>query len=241
MKNISIVITLFKLLLCSLYANAIEINSLFQIADHKGETVFIIKNTEDKRLFLNVGMFEVNIVDGELQQTPYTRDNIKDWKINVKPARTIIDSGYSKDFRVKMNCGVNCNDDRDQMFSLAFVPSPYIDNDDKPQHAVQMAVGFSAIYLYPGKDQPLNYKVSYKDNKLNFINNSKSYIEVIINSCKESGFFDVQDIECSKTIRVLSGRHLDYILPDNMQKDKLFLNIKTHKGIYQESIVVNKE
>lgn len=227
------------LLLWGMSAQALEIDSLIKAADDSGSAVFSVKNINDYRVFLNVGMFELQVENGELKEIPYTRDNIKDWKINVRPARTIIDKGFVKDFRVSMNCGTKCNKDKDQLFTLAFVPTPYVKETDLKQHMVQMAIGFSPIFIFPGADQPLNYSVNYQGNDLNFINHNDTYINVIVNGCGK-GYEWKEGDDCRQTVRVLGGRHFTYTLPESLRKPSLNLTIKTHRSVYHESVDIKK-
>lgn len=223
----------------SVHAYAIEISSMVQVADEKGSATFTVKNTASHRLFLNVGMFDVAMVNGEIVKTPYTRENVKDWKIEVRPAKTIIDIGFEKDFKVSMKCGAQCDDSKDQVFMLAFVPTPYVGDNENTAHLVQMAIGFSPVFISAGKDQPLNYKVSYKGDAVTFVNNGDTYFNVVLDACApKTPKLELK--KCQKNLRVLAGRKLNYTLPENLQKPTLAVELTTNKKVYTENIQITK-
>ncbi|TOK18360.1 hypothetical protein CGI23_24210 [Vibrio parahaemolyticus] len=213
------------------HANAIEINSLFSVADAQGNATFNIKNTQDKRLFLNVGMSKLEVVNGEIVTTPYSRDNIKDWEIDVRPARTIVDIGQTKDFQVTMRCGAHCDNKTDQFYQIAFVPSPYFDGETKPEKSVQMAIGFGATLVNPAPDQPISYQATYKGKQVTVVNTGKTYLKARIDNCSD----DASDLStCTRAFNVLPSRTLTVNVPDSMQKDYVDLTLKTNLDKYSE-------
>ncbi|CDT82805.1 hypothetical protein ACED66_22275 [Vibrio splendidus] len=218
----------------SFHATAIEISSMFMVADANGSGTFTIKNTQDKRIFMNVGMSELNVVDGAIVKTPYDRSNIQDWKIDVYPAKTIIDVGHEKQFKVTLKCGRDCDAEQDQLFQLAFVPTPYFDEGIRPKQAVQMAVGFGALFLRAAKEKPIHYKADYRDGRVTINNTGETYLKARVTNCAELA---LSTQECTKMMNVMPGRQLTIDLPDNM-RSKPFVDVylDTYRDKYSESV-----
>lgn len=218
----------------SFHASAIEINSMFLLADNNGSGTFSIRNTQNKRIFMNVGMSELNIVDGEIVKTPYDRSNIQDWKIDVHPAKTIIDVSHEKDFKVSLKCGSDCSTDQDQLFQLAFVPTPYFEEGVQPMQVVQMAIGFGALFLHAGKDKPISYQADYSDGKVTIENTGESYLKARLTNCSAS---TPTTNECTKVVNVMAGRKLTVELPESMQlKPYVDVYLDTSRDKYSDSV-----
>lgn len=218
---------------------AIEVDTLFRVAGKDGVGVFNVTNSEGKRLFLNVAMFEIKIENGEIIEIPYTRDNINSWKISVQPAKTIIDPKFTKALKVSMKCKDTCDKNADQVFRIGIVPTPYYDGDKPPQHLVQMAIGFGAIFVNPGKDQPLNYNVDYKGNDFIITNNNPTYMRAIINAC-DAGVEGPELESCRIKVNVLGGRKLTFLLPEKMRKQKINLKVESDRAIYKDDIEIKR-
>ncbi len=234
-KIIQWLLTLSATVFWSTCLSAIEINSMFVVADENGEGSFTIKNTTDKRIFMNVGMFEMNVVNSEIEKTAYTRDNIKDWKINVRPAKTIIDPGYVKDFKISMKCKSNCDDTQDQLFQLAFVPTPYFDDEFNEPKVVQMSIGFGALFLNAAKDSPIQYQALFDGRNAIIDNQGDSYLNARLTSCPLETKREAKP-NCEKSVNVLPGRRLTVALPDGMNKQYVDLHLKTNLDEYTEVV-----
>ncbi|TCW20762.1 hypothetical protein [Vibrio crassostreae] len=234
-KIINLLLTLSATVFWSTCSNAIEINSMFVVADKNGEGSFTIKNTTDKRIFMNVGMFEMNVVNSEIEKKAYNRDNILDWKINVRPAKTIIDPGYVKDFKVSMKCKNVCDDNQDQLFQLAFVPTPYFDDEFNEPKVVQMSIGFGALFLNAAKDTPIRYQALFDGQNVTIDNQGDSYLKARLTNCPE-GIEREEKTNCEKTVNVLPGRKLNVELPKGMDKKYVDLHLKTNLDEYTEIV-----
>ncbi len=217
-------------------AEAIQINSMFRIADNNSEGIFTVTNTSDKKLFLNVGIYELTLVNGEIIKTAYTRDNIEQWQLTVRPARTIIEPGFEKDLKLSLNCLPDCASDTDRVFQLAVVPTPYFDKDKRPEKAVQMAIGFAPLFIVPGKADKLNYITHYIGNKLVVYNKGNTFLNISVNACED----ELND-SCHKDIKVLAGRRFQMELEPEMNKGRLKLKVNTTGNMLKETRVVIRE
>lgn len=219
----------------SSYVHAIEIDTLINVTDQKGKATFSITNTQDKRLFLNVGMSKVTVVDGEIVKIPYVRENIEDWEIDVRPARTIIDVGQTKDFEVTMRCKDKCANDKDQFYQVAFVPTPYFDGESKPEKSVKMAIGFGATLINPAHDQPIKYNAKYNYDEVIVENVGGTYLKGRLNACDESNDKASTTSSCIKAFNLLPERTMTIKLPDIMQKPYVDLTLSTNMKEFSES------
>lgn len=206
-------------LLISSNLAAIEISSMFEIIE-KDRTSFTVKNIDKHRIFLHIGMSQLRIVNGEIVKTPYTRENIDQWEITVRPAKTIIEPGFEKQIEVTYRCKTKCDDIIDEMFQLAVVPTPYFPEGKPNNNAVQVAIGFAPIVAVIKKDQTPNYKIKHLGETVEFTNLGTSLYKVVMDSC--------DDIKiCRSQAKILPGRVLNFKLPEKMQQQTLTVKLSS--------------
>ena len=237
MPNIKYVLAAVLALFISVQpAQALQINSMFTVADINSEGVITVTNTNDKKIFLNIGINELTMVNGEIVKTPYTRNNVDQWKLTVRPARTLINPGFEKDFKLSLNCLPACASDTDRVFQLAVVPTPYFDEAERADQVVQMAIGFAPLFIIPGKADKLNYSTRYVDNKLVVYNKGKTFLNISVNACKGKA-----NETCSKDVKVLAGRRFEFELKPEMNKGRLNLKVHTTGNKLKDTRVVIRE
>jgi len=223
-------ILIFAFIIFSQYTSAIEISSMFELMK-QNQASFTVKNTEKNRIYLHIGMSELNIVDGEIIKIPYTRKNIDQWQITVRPAKTIIEPGFEKKIDVTYQCKTQCDDINDKMFQLAVVPTPYFPQGQPNHNAVQMAVGFAPIITVIKKDTPPNYQIKHLGKEVLFTNFGSSLFNANMKSC------DVTK-ECTAQAKVLAGRVLAYKLPENMHNLPLTLKLSSALGKNEKTLIL---
>ena len=225
-------------------AQATTISSMMEVADKQGQGLFTITNNNDHRIFMNVSVTELQVTEtGDMEKVPYARENISDWKLEVRPAKSVIDPKFEKDFRVSMKCGSRCDDSKDQAFQLAFVPTPYFGASEGPQNRMQIAVGFGAIFVQPGKEHPIDYQVTTQaDGRLLLHNQGDSYFNATFSTCDIDSLPDSADRSaCEKNAMVLSGRKLPITLPKSMQGKPVQLQLSTSYGRFREQVTLKGE
>lgn len=239
MKLSKLLFILFMFSLSPL-SNAIGISSMIEVAD-KGKGSFTVTNTESYRQFLQVMISDISVINGELSMTPYTRDNINSWTLDIRPARTIIDPKISKEFKVSFKPKPNTLVDRDHAYQITFVPTPYFTKEDKVKHAMQIALGFAPIFIVPAvEDSPLNYEVVRSDELITVKNNGDTYIRAHINACSEDTK-ETDREDCSRLVYSLSGRELKIPLTFEMEKmKKIKIELSTHNSTYQDNFLISK-
>lgn len=206
------------MLLATVPAHAIGINSMLEYSDPKGRTEFTITNTEDQRQYINVLITELIVENGELRRVPYTRDNIDKWVMSAHPARAIVEPGFKKNFLLMHQPKVGEPVNKDRVFQVSFVPTPYVAEEDKVMQnsSVKMQFGFAPLIIVPAKDpQPLTYDITYRGNSVAVVNRGNTAFTLFLDGCPQ-GTADKERSKCSTDAVVLAGRKLNVRLPDSM-------------------------
>ncbi|WP_159737755.1 hypothetical protein [Vibrio atypicus] len=213
-------------LVLSASVQAIEISTMFtQFEDDKAS--IIIKNTAQQRIFLFVGMSKLQVVEGEIQKTEYSKHNLADWEISVSPAKTIIEPGFEKQLTIDYQCKKQCDTFVDKLYQLSIVPAPYVPESEQNQNAVQIAVGFAPILVKVNKEHSPDYVVHHQGEQVTFTNRGDSYFQAVLRSC-----LDRQ--ECERQFKILAGRTLTIQLPEKMVNQNLNLELHSAHGEYKQ-------
>ncbi|MGR5235676.1 hypothetical protein [Vibrio alfacsensis] len=212
---------------------------MLEFADDSGVGSFTITNTEEHRQFINVLISDVDIVDGELVKTPYSRDNIAQWSLEARPSRTVVDAKLQKDFKMLYRADAQRSETHDKLYQLTFVPTPYFPEGEKPQHAVQLAIGFAPYFVVPAAiDQPLDYQLSHQKEVLKMKNNGSSYIRAFFNACPKEAKAKERE-QCSKVVYVMAGRQLSIELtPEMQQAAQIKTELTSHRLTYKNEHVL---
>lgn len=219
---------------------AVGINSMIEFA-HEGEGTFTLSNGEDFRQFISVVVSAVSVENGELVKTPYSRKNIDQWSLMVRPARTIIDAKLSKNFKVNYDPNTSESKERDKVYQLTFIPTPYFPKGDPEKHSLQVSIGFAPIFVVPAeKDQPLNYELTYKKDTIQLNNNGNSYVRAFFDACPTSVKGKSRKA-CTKEVYAIAGRHLTLPLTPEMQSvSEIKVDISTHNLTYKAKLTLLK-
>lgn len=193
---------------------AISIDSMLKFATDKHQSYFTITNNNESRMFLNTRISEIIVVNGELKKEPYTRNNIQDWYVGVRPSKTIIDSGFKKDFEIYSICN-DCISDKDRIFQVSFLPTPYTSGEMEVEHSVNVAIGLGPYVILPGEEMPIDLAAEYIDNTIIFKNKGDSVIKLSLKAQCENEY------SCSEEITILSGRVFKLDLPESMQTSSI--------------------
>ncbi|RZP95250.1 hypothetical protein [Vibrio vulnificus] len=231
--------SLISLALMPLAGNAIGIDSMMEFTqDNKAN--FTVTNPAEFRQFLHVGISELTVKDGELESIPYSRDNIDDWTLSVRPARTVIDSGLNKTFQVMYEPHDKQEQEKDKAYQLSFIPTPYFEKGEEVTHRVQVAVGFAPVVIVPAvKDKPIDYRMRYNEDKtLTLKNNGGTYLRAFLDACPK-GTKDADRKSCTTVVYALSGRDLPISLPEGMQDANIIkVKLSTHYLKYKHEFTL---
>ncbi|WP_407552955.1 fimbrial biogenesis chaperone [Vibrio parahaemolyticus] len=219
---------------------SIGIDAMIKFAD-QGAATFSVTNSADYRQFIQVAITELQVTqEGDMTKVPYTRDNIEQWRLAVRPARTIIDPGLQKEFGVQYTGDIESLT-QDQAFQLTFVPTPYFAKGDEQKSTVQLAVGFAPVLIVPAKDdQPLSYTVARNEKTVTFNNTGETYFRALLDACPANTKGKAREA-CMKTVYVLGGRELTVELPQAMQEaPRIKARLSTHNTTYRQSFTLNE-
>ncbi|AUV88084.1 hypothetical protein LL295_06495 [Vibrio campbellii] len=238
MKMNKKILTALIIAVAPLSSHAIGIDNMMTFADNdKGH--FTITNSEDYRQFIQVAMSKVTTQDGQLVKTPLTRNNLPDWDIAVRPARTVIDPRLQKNFEVSYQPKVGADKTKDHMYQVTFVPTPYFAKGEANKQALQVAVGFAPYFIVPAeKDAPFNYEMSFKGKTFHLHNYADTYLHAVLDTCSTGTVGKTRE-DCNKVIYTLAGRDLNVSLPKNMQGvDSIKVSLSTHHMTYKDDITL---
>lgn len=206
--------------------NAIEISSMFEVFND-GKARITVKNTDKQRIFLFVGMSRLNVIDGEIRKTEYTKENLSEWEILVSPAKTIIEPGFEKQLNIEYQCKYDCDSVKDKLFQLSIVPAPYVAEGEGHQNMVQIAVGFAPILVQVNQEQALDYEIEHQGQQVILNNRGNSHFQATLSSCDDKQ-------QCLRVLKVLAGRKLKFQLPENMANQPLELTLISVSGEHQD-------
>lgn len=217
-------------LLATVPAHAIGISSMLEYADPKGKAEFTITNSEDYRQYISVLLSELVVENGEIRKVPYSRDNVHQWAMSALPARAIVEPGFKKNFQLMYKpIAEEPALNRDRVFQVSFVPTPYFAKDEQKGNAVKMAFGFAPLVIVPAKEpQPLAYDLTYRGDKVTVVNNGNTAFTLVLDGCPQN-ITDKDRSACSADAVVLAGRKLYVALPAAMAKQ---LTLKAKMVIY---------
>lgn len=216
--------------------NAIEVNTLFAVANDDGVAMLTLNNDQQERLYVNVSMAALHVEEGQLVETPYNRSNVLEWEIEVKPSQVVVNPGFERDFKVQLKCGQACDRTTDQVYQVSLLPVPHFP-DRPPGSSLGMVFGFAPVIMMPGEERPLDYHIEYRaDGTLWVENYSTNYMRLKIEAC-EGGEISR---DCTAEYTVLGGRHLALPLTERLAKLQLAVTLETHRASYRDTQVLTR-
>ncbi len=231
-------IPLLALTLMPFASQAIGIDSMLKIAEG-GKTDFTVMSNASYREFIQVGISSIGVQDGELTKLAYSRENVDKWSLLVRPSRSIVEPGGRKLFQVEFDPAVNTDLDKDNVYQVAFIPTPYFAEGEPVTHTVQVAMGFAPIVIVPAKkDRPIQYHMQYSQEGLSLKNNGETYLRTVLDACGK----DVKGVDrkdCTAVVYALSGRQLPITLTAAMKAaPEIKVELSTHNSDYKESFTL---
>ncbi|MEF1285860.1 hypothetical protein QTN94_18530 [Vibrio sp. M250220] len=212
---------------------AIQVSDLFVVANKEDKAVVTVTNVQDSRIFLNTSVSEIFLDKGDLREKKYTKNNIDEWKLNIFPARAILEPSFKKDIIMKFKCvEKKCDRNRDHVFKVGLVPVPYYEGE-LDASLVQFAIGFAPIVIVPANPAEIELEYSYSDSgALSLINHGKTflYVDVIPKNC------DVK-ISCKRPLKILAGRKFD-LTADEFKGQQLEIKARTYRSVFKEEVVI---
>ncbi|UKA11862.1 hypothetical protein [Photobacterium damselae] len=188
---------------------AIAIDSLVKFADKNNSAYISIINSGKTDAYISTKMAEIKVENNKLVKKLLNVKNMSNWKLFLNPSKLIIRAGEEKKIKVSYKCGSKCNITKDLVYQIPITPVPY--NDEKGVSSVSMAFGFSPYFIIPATKSQVDYDYTIKNNRLNITNKGNTYINAVISVCQKE-----QKNDCIYEYKVLSGRNMDFKLPNEM-------------------------
>lgn len=231
LKNITIRLLLLFSMLASYSANAIQVNTMLSVVDDTQEKpAFTVTNNDGLTLFVRTEMAEITVKDNKIIEIPYTNDNISTWKINTTPAKLMLLNGQAKDIYADYLCLNDCNETKDTVFRVSFIPQPYIDPEKKQSenNSVALLVGFAPLLVVPAKDPIIdyNYQLDKENSTLSFNNKGTTLLSFSINTCTPAKLRDGE--QCQASYPVLAGRNRSFTIPENIINNAKKITVVNH-------------
>ena len=215
---------------CLLAVNvqAMAIDKMMLVVKEKSG-FFEVTNNTDTPLFISALVTEKDVSAKRIVSTPYTAQNVEQWKINLYPAKFVLAPDESKIVYVNENdCARNkvCARNKDAVFSVTFMPHIYVPEGGQSSD-VGILFGFEPTVVLPAQNQAVKYQYKLEKNTLVVNNTGNTMISVIANQCRQLPPGAKQD-ECVVYRHVHTGRtaRIDLPLPHN----KNSLDIKVING-----------
>lgn len=221
----------------SVPSHAFKVDKMVLVGDQRGNGIITITNDESRPLFINTEIDEITIENGvDVKKTPYTRENVADWKISLTYQKLVLSPGEEKDIGIRSLChNTTCDESKDLMFMLSFVPSTYKEQSESNQSAVEVNYGFSPVYIIPTTKPEMDYDIINNGDKLVVNNRSNTLIEVFIDSCDSK-----VTKQCRQKFTVLSGRNKAFRLLETVQRDELNVIVNSHDSRYSKTDVIKR-
>lgn len=222
----------------SISVNALTVDTMFLISDKTGNGVVTLTNDLDKTSFIKTSISEISTNgNGEIIRTPYTKDNIQQWRVMTTNPKLILEPGRAKDVGIRSLCyKVQCQAESDMVFSLVFEPAPYLKKGESQENAVQVNYGYSVIYVIPAKKSDMKYQVTRKGTSLEIYNKGNTMLTFVIDRCNTD-----KVVDCRTQERVIAGRVKKFKLPDYMQSLTVEASIYNHDESYKRKIVIEPD
>lgn len=228
---------LLKLLAASLLglsslSYALQIDNMLLVSDKQGNGVFALTNELPETSLVSGKIVEINVVDGQIQETPYTKENLKDWKVTLTNPNLILETNTTKQVGVRSLCGGDCNFKEDKVYQVYFSPIPYSRGKGATKPTLGIQYGYAPVFIIPAKQAVVHYQLENRLGKLYVKNNSNTFLRIQIDACKSK-----KDNSCRATYTALSGREIEFKLPEKIQSKNLNLRIATHDNSYFKEFI----
>ncbi|HAT2491957.1 TPA: hypothetical protein I8220_003590 [Aeromonas hydrophila] len=219
-------------------ANALTVDTMFLLSDSSGNGVVTLTNDLDKTSFIKTSINEIHADEkGEVFRVPYTKDNIKNWRVMTTNPKLILEPGRAKDVGIRSLCHkTKCESDKDMTFSVVFEPAPYLKKGEEQENAVQVNYGYSVIYVVPAIKSDMKYSIKRQGRSVEIFNQGNTMLTFVIDRCKTD-----KVTNCRAQERVISGRFKRLELPEYMQSLTINAMIYNHDESYKREIVLGPD
>lgn len=224
----------FYYLLCALcfpsLTQALQLDTMLLVSDKQGNGVFSLTNELPKTSLINGKIVEIDVVDGQLKETPYTKENLQDWKITLTNPNLILEQNRTKQVGVRSLCDGDCNFLSDKVYQIYFSPIPYDKGAGNKVPTLGINYGYAPIYIIPAKKSHVRYNLENKGDALYVNNKGNTFIRIQIDACgKAKGNVETG---CRTTFTALAGREITFKLNEKFRSSSLKIRIANFDNSY---------
>lgn len=239
----------FGALFITLSAQAMSISNLMLVNSeaHEGKAgIFTLSNSDDITYFLKTSISKIEVQNNQVIKTPYSRDNLEQWDIVLKPSKLVMEPKMVKELMVEEICGSRCNDDRDRVYQINIEPVAY-ELKGENESKVNMMFGFAPYYVIPAKNSRVEYQLDYDGQNLRVNNTGNTLINLIIDQCKGKSAEELKALKkdkekrCRITYSVISGRDRQFSLPPELRRENLDVVVLNHDESVREEHTVRAQ
>ncbi len=215
------------------HAAGLTVDKMFIIADKNKNGIVTLTNTSNLPLFVNATVDEFQLAENgtDFIKTRYDANNVEEWKISTTLNKIVLHPGESNNVGVRSLCyNIACDDSRDLMFFVTFMPSPYKEGGESTS-SMQLNYGFSPAFIIPTSQPQVDYEITATETGILVENRSNTMIYVSVDGCER----DPSAKACFNRYIVVAGRTKEFELSENAKGHSLKLNISSHDGSYSDN------
>ncbi|ELA9196550.1 hypothetical protein AB0535_004500 [Vibrio parahaemolyticus] len=217
-------------------SHAFNVDKMFVISDDKGNGIITLTNNQERPLFINSNIEEIDIDGTEIVKKTYNRENVDSWKISLTNSKFVLNPGESKDIGIRSLChNTSCDTTQDLTFLIPFAPSTYTEGGYQTS-GIEVNYGYSPVFVIPTSSPKVDYEIENRGSQLWVDNNSNTLINVYVDACSESN-----DKFCKQRYTLVANREKVFELPKTMQASKLAVTVSTHDRESQRRFVLDRE
>lgn len=220
-------------------ASGLTIDKMFIIADKNKNGIVTVANISDSPLFVNANIeeFYVNAKGDDFIKKAYKSENFEDWKISTTLSKLVLQPGESRNVGIRSLCyNITCDDSRDLMFFVTFMPSPYRDPNVSSEDlsSMQLNYGFSPVFIIPTDKIEIDYTIRSNSDSITVENKSNTMIYVSIDDCESTN----NTKQCYSRLIVVAGRTKTFALNEHVKDKPLKINVSSYNGSYKTDRVL---
>lgn len=227
----------FFLMMSSISVSALSVDSMVKLSDDNGNGYFVINNSSDNKMYITAEVKKIISTNKDnVSYEPYTKDNISDWQLSLSTTKFILSPNESKNIGLRSLCNGSCSSERDQYYSVSFMPSFYNDLNKENGAEIGFLYGYEPLYIIPTKRAHMQYEIYYNSKSITINNTGNTLLKANINECKIT-----TNKQCNGDYMVISGREKSFDLPNEIgEKNKLRIDILNHDGSYFKTVEIDK-
>ncbi|HIF9253994.1 TPA: hypothetical protein ACX6Q7_001300 [Photobacterium damselae] len=222
------------ILLMSSQTYAITIDTMLKISDDNGTGVFSVTNESKTPSFVKIKPAKVVVKeDGSIGKIEYTKENLLEWEVSLTQNKVIVEPLRTKNIGIRSLCSDGCNREKDTVFAVKFLPSPY-SKDNEKKVSININYGYESLFVIPASKPEYKYTIERRGDDIYVKNTSNSFIRVLVDQCNKN----VTE-NCSRNSLILAGRNKKISLPVNARQNMIGLTVIGYDNSFYKKLTLN--